>query len=102
MIKTSTLVFCAVLALLSLANARAAGDCPVVGGKYKVLFANQYRDFYSLDSDTAWIIKVDAISSNSNWIQIEFPANANQEYNSSLAGKRWINLQYVIELVPVR
>lgn len=102
MTKTFTLLLCAVLVVLSLAPARAAGDCPVVGAQYRVLFADQYRDFYSLDSDTAWIIKVDAISrTDSNWIQIEFPPNANQEYNSGLAGKRWVNLRYVMELVPV-
>ncbi len=47
-----------------------------------------------------YFIQIDAIdASNPNWVLIEFPQAANGSYNSSLAGKRWINLNYVTELM---
>jgi hypothetical protein len=44
-------------------------------------------------------IKIDAVSvKNPNWILIEYPQDSNASYTSSLAGKRWLNLNYVQEL----
>ncbi len=40
----------------------AAPDCPVVGAYYRVVFTEDYRAYYDLDTDNTYIIKVDAIS----------------------------------------
>ncbi len=80
----------------------AAPDCPVVGAYYRVVFTEDYRAYYDLDTDNTYIIKVDAISrSHPDFILFEYPPNANQSYSSNLAGRRWVNLHYVMDLVPV-
>jgi len=92
-------VLCAFV--LSLGTARCADETFLKpDGLYQAWFSNDYRLTHtSFDPSAAYIIKIDKISpANPNWVLIEFPQQANQSYNSSLAGKRWINLNFISEL----
>jgi hypothetical protein len=95
--KIAMLSLCAFL--LTAGAALAAPGFPAVGAKYQVVFTTAYLDSHSMDSDIQYVLRVDAVSSdNPNWILIDFPPNANSSYNSNMGGKRWINLNFVIEL----
>lgn len=68
-------------------------------GLYRIYFTHDYRDAHSMDPNAEYVVKIDAVNKvNPNWVLIEFPQAANQSYSSSLAGKRWINLNFVMEL----
>ena len=98
MSKILLLSLCLFLATVG-AGKCADTDVPQVGVTYNVLFAADYRGMHSMQDGDKYVIKIDAISkTNPNWVQIEFPADANSSYTSSLSGKRWINLTYVMEL----
>jgi hypothetical protein len=88
--------------LLSTGIARCADSAFLNPDKlYQVYFTQAYLSLHGLSSDpTAQIIiKIDAVNkANPNWVLVEFPQAVNQSYTSSLAGKRWINLNYVLEL----
>lgn len=100
MSKISMMTLCAFL-LTAGTVVRADSDILKTGNLYQAVFAADYRDVHSMDSDNQYVIKIDAISkANPNWILVEFPQPANQSFNSSFAGKRWINLNYVMELLP--
>ncbi len=97
MSKLLMVSLCAFLFTVRLASAEP--DLPKTGYLYQVLFAQDYREVYNLDTENQYVIQIDAISKfNPNWVQVEFPQNANLSYSSKLAGKRWINLNYVMEL----
>ncbi len=93
-------LLCAFLFLAGNSRA-AASDFLKVGGLYRAIFTSDYRDAHSFDSDSTYVIKIDAVNStNPNWILAEYPASANSSYNSDLAGARWINLNAILELKP--
>jgi hypothetical protein len=70
------------------------------GVLYQVWFAPDYYQVHSsMSSGNQYVIQIDAVNpSNPNWVLIEFPQAANIAYSTTLAGKRWINLNYVVEL----
>jgi len=90
--------------LLSFGTARCADAPPAhaikTGVLYQIWFAPDYINAHSsMSSSNQYIVQIDAISTtNPNWVLIEFPQAPNQSYTSSLAGTRWINLNYVMEL----
>ena len=104
----SKLPLAVVLALLlSVGTARSA-DAPAAppahsiktGVLYQIWFAPDYINAHSsMSVSNQYVIQIDAINpGNPNWVLIEFPQAANQSYTSSLAGTRWVNLSYVMEL----
>ena len=105
MTKLSLAVVCALL--LSIGTARCSDGAPEstthaikTGVIYQVWFAPDYINAHaSMAISNQYFIQIDGIdATNPNWVLIEFPQAPNQSYNSSLAGKRWINLNYVLEL----
>ena len=101
MSKISILVLC--VFLLSSGSSYSASadtnDLLKVGSLYQVTYSYDFRQTHQMDSTTQYVIKIDAVSKqNSNWILVEYPANANASYSSSLAGKFWINLNYIQQL----
>lgn len=105
MIKLSLVVVCALF--LSIGTARCSdaasetsGHAIKVGTTYQVWFSPDYFALHtSMNTSNQYYIQIDGIDSqNPNWVLIEFPQAPNQSYSSSLAGKRWINLNYVMEL----
>jgi hypothetical protein len=100
MSKLPLVLLCALLLLVGAASP-ASADVLKTGKIYQAVFSQDYRAIHSMDDDSKYYIRIVQVSStNPNWVQIEFPADANPSYNSSLAGKRWLNLNYVIELKP--
>jgi hypothetical protein len=86
---------------LSLGTARCADETFLKpDALYQVWFSQGYRDTHtSFDPSATYIIKIDKVNAaNPNWALIEFPQAANQSYTSSMAGKRWINLNFIVEL----
>jgi len=71
-----------------------------LGTVYQVWFSPDYINAHgSMSVSNQYYIKIDAIDpSYPNWVLIEFPEKPNQSYTTSLAGKRWINLNFVMEL----
>ncbi len=71
-----------------------------LGVVYQIWLAPDYINAHSsMSVSNQYFIQIDAIDPNyPNWVLIEFPQAPNQSYTSSLAGKRWINLNYVMEL----
>lgn len=91
-----------VLAFFLITAERSFCDEPtllVPGKLYAAMFIQDYRNLHSMDQTAQYVIKIDAISTkNPNWVQVEFPPAANSSYTSALAGKRWVNLNYIMEL----
>ena len=100
MAKLSLAVLCALLLSVGTARCQSATHAIKVGSIYQVWFSPDYINTHSsMAAANQYFIQIDAIdSANSNWVLIEFPEAPNQSYSSSLAGKRWINLNYVTEL----
>jgi hypothetical protein len=97
MSKLSLAVVCAFL--LTLGSAQCA-DATFLNpaSLYQLTFSPEYLSAHQMDPNAQYIVKIDAVNkANDNWVQIEFPQAANQSYTSSLAGKRWINLNYVMD-----
>ncbi len=101
MSKLMMVALCAFL--LTAGTAFADSDLLKTGGTYQAVFSADYRSVHNMDSNNQYFIKILAISkSDPNWVLISFPPNANPSYSSSLAGQRWLNLNYVIELMPYK
>jgi hypothetical protein len=86
---------------LSLGTARCADETFLKpDALYQVWFADSYKNSHSsFDPAATYIIKIDKVNPvNPNWVLIEFPQQANQSYTSSMGGKRWINLNFIVEL----
>ncbi len=71
------------------------------GNLYQVWFSQEFFNVHpSMSSNNQYVIKIDKINpANPNWVLVEYPQSANSSYNSSLAAKRWINLNYATELM---
>jgi hypothetical protein len=85
---------------LPLGTARCADETFLKpDGLYQVWFSDGYKNTHpSFDPAATYIVKIDKVNAtNPNWVQIEFPQQANQSYTSSMAGKRWINLNFIVE-----
>jgi len=102
MSKISLAVVCALM--VSMGSAKCA-DSTFLNPEalYRIWFAPEYMTVHNLDPNSdslnQYVVKVDEVNKqNPNWILIEFPQAPNQAYNSGMAGKRWINLNYVIEM----
>jgi hypothetical protein len=103
MSKLSLAVLCALVLSIGTAWGQSGGSSThaiKVGNTYQAWFSPEYISSHSsMGVGNQYYIQIDAIdSANTNWVLVEFPPAPNQSYNSSLAGKRWINLNYVMEL----
>jgi len=103
MSKSSLAIVLALLLFTGTAWCQSAGSSThaiKAGSTYQVWFSPDYINTHSsMSAANQYFIQIDAIdSANPNWVLIEFPQTPNQSYTSSLAGKRWINLNYVTEL----
>ncbi len=103
MSKTSLAILCTFLLSFGTAWCQSAGSSThaiKTGSTYQVWFSPDYINAHaSMSSNNQYYIQIDAIdSANPNWVLVEFPQAPNQSYTSTLAGKRWINLNFVMEL----
>ncbi len=103
MSKLSLALLCAFLLSTGTVWCQSSGSSThaiKVGSTYQVWFSPDYINTHSsMAAANQYFIQIDAIdATNPNWVLVEFPQAANESYTSSLAGKRWINLNYVTEL----
>ncbi len=87
--------------LLTVGTACADSDLLKTGSIYQAVFSADYRGAHQMDAGGQYFIKIIAMSkTDPNWVLVSFPEKANPSYSSSLAGQRWLNLNYVLELMP--
>lgn len=102
---SKTLLAVVVGLMLSTGTAKCVDGLLVnLDGLYQVWFSPDYMTAHNLtypNSTYQFVIKIDAVNKvNPNWVLVEYPQAANQSFNSSMAGKRWLNLNYIVELRP--
>lgn len=101
MSKISILALCVFLLSsgISYSASSEANDLLKVGSLYQVTYSFDFRQTHQMDATSQYVIKIDAVSKqNSNWVLVEYPADSNASYTSNLAGKFWINLNYIQQL----